>query len=55
VLISAPMVFFHWSIDAFVIGYVIVYGTGSLLYAECLYSLSRSLRSQASHPRSRAA
>jgi O-antigen/teichoic acid export membrane protein len=47
VLISAPMVLFHWSIDAFMIGYVIVYGAGSLLYAECFYSLSRSLRSRA--------
>lgn len=48
VLISALMMFFHWSMDAFMIGYVIVYGAGSLLYAECLYSLRQSLRSQ--HP-----
>jgi hypothetical protein len=46
VLISALTMFFHWSMDAFMISYVIVYGTGSLLYAQCLYSLTRSLRSQ---------
>jgi O-antigen/teichoic acid export membrane protein len=46
VLISALMMLFHWSMDAFMISYVIVYGAGSLLYAECLYSLSQSLRSQ---------
>ena len=47
-LISALMVLFHWRIDTFVIGYVIVYGAGSLLYAECLSALSRSLGNQAS-------
>jgi O-antigen/teichoic acid export membrane protein len=46
VFISTLMVLFHWSIDAFIVAYVVVYGTGSLLYAECLYSLSRSLRSK---------
>jgi O-antigen/teichoic acid export membrane protein len=45
VLISTLTALLHWSIDAFIIAYVIVYGAGSLLYAECLYSLSRSLRS----------
>jgi O-antigen/teichoic acid export membrane protein len=53
--ISVPMVIFHWSIDTFVIGYVIVYGSGSLLYAECLYSLGQSLRSLAGHRNSREA
>lgn len=42
-LISTLTVLFHWSSDAFIVAYVIVYGAGSLLYAECLYSLSRSL------------
>jgi O-antigen/teichoic acid export membrane protein len=42
VLISALMVLFHWSIDAFIVAYVVVYGVGSLLYAEFLYSLNRS-------------
>jgi O-antigen/teichoic acid export membrane protein len=37
VLISALMVLFHWSTDAFIVAYVVVYGAGSLLYAECLY------------------
>lgn len=46
VVISTLMVLFHWSIDAFILAYVIVYGAGSLLYAECLYSLSRSLRNE---------
>jgi O-antigen/teichoic acid export membrane protein len=46
VFISTLMVLFHWSIDAFIVAYVVVYGAGSLLYAECLYSLSRSLRSK---------
>jgi O-antigen/teichoic acid export membrane protein len=46
VLISALTILFHWSMDAFMIGYVIVYGAGSLLYAECFYSLCRTLRSQ---------
>jgi O-antigen/teichoic acid export membrane protein len=48
ILISVSTVLFHWSIDAFMVGYVIVYGAGSLLYAECFYALSRSLRRQAS-------
>ncbi|WP_312014544.1 hypothetical protein [Bradyrhizobium sp. AUGA SZCCT0283] len=43
-LISMLMVLFRWNIEAFIAAYVIVYGVGSLLYAECLYSLSRSLR-----------
>lgn len=47
-LISMLMVLCHWSIDAFLVAYVIVYGAGSLLYAECLYSLSRSLRNRTS-------
>ncbi|MBR1156016.1 hypothetical protein [Bradyrhizobium sp. JYMT SZCCT0428] len=42
-LISALMFLFHWSIDTFIVAYVCVYGAGALLYAECLYSLSRSL------------
>ncbi|HET7886753.1 MAG TPA: hypothetical protein VFL62_11045 [Bradyrhizobium sp.] len=46
VLISVSMALFHWSIDAFIVAYVIVYGAGSLLYAECFYSLNRSLRSR---------
>jgi O-antigen/teichoic acid export membrane protein len=54
-LISTPAVLFHWSMDTFVVGYVIVYGAGSLLYAECFYSLNRSLRSGLSHRRSREA
>ena len=49
VFISTPAVLFHWSNDTFVIGYVIVYGAGSLLYAECLYSLYRSLRNIGLH------
>ncbi|WP_407158550.1 hypothetical protein [Bradyrhizobium sp. STM 3557] len=49
VLISTLMVLFHWTIDTFIIGYVIVYGAGSLLYAECLYALARSLRSSGAH------
>jgi O-antigen/teichoic acid export membrane protein len=48
VFISTLMLLFHWSIDAFIVAYVVVYGAGSLLYAECLYSLSRSLRSKTS-------
>jgi O-antigen/teichoic acid export membrane protein len=46
VLISALMILFHWSVDAFIVAYVAVYGGGALLYAECLYSLNRSLRDQ---------
>jgi hypothetical protein len=42
-LISTLMVLFHWSIDTFIVAYVVVYGVGSLLYAECWYSLNRSL------------
>jgi O-antigen/teichoic acid export membrane protein len=53
VLISVLMVVFHWSIDAFIVAYVIVYGAGSLLNAECLYSLSRSLRRKTAHANSR--
>lgn len=45
VLISTLMVLFHWSIDAFIVAYVVVYGMGALLCAECWYALSRSLRS----------
>lgn len=41
VLISTLMVLFQWSSDAFTVAYVIVYGAGSLLYAECLSSLVR--------------
>jgi O-antigen/teichoic acid export membrane protein len=52
-LISALMVLFQWSTDVFMIGYVIVYGAGSLLYAECFYGLTRALRGQASRKRSR--
>jgi O-antigen/teichoic acid export membrane protein len=44
VLISVLMVLFHWTIDTFIVAYVIVYGAGSLLYAECLYALARSLQ-----------
>ncbi len=44
VLISTLMVLFHWSGDTFTVAYVIVYGAGSLLYAECLYSSIRSLQ-----------
>ena len=47
-LITALMVLFHWSIDAFIVAYVIVYGAGSLLYAECLYSSIRSLQNRRS-------
>lgn len=43
-LISALMVQFQWSTDAFIVAYVTVYGFGSLLYAECFYRLVRSLR-----------
>jgi O-antigen/teichoic acid export membrane protein len=46
ILISAAMVLFHWSLDAFMISYVIIYGAGSVLYAECLYALVQSLRSK---------
>ena len=46
VMISTLTIIFHWSIDAFIVAYVVIYGAGSLLYAECLYSLSRSLRSK---------
>jgi O-antigen/teichoic acid export membrane protein len=53
VLISTLMVLFHWSIDAFIVAYVVVYGAGSLLYAECLYSLSRALRSKNSRENAR--
>lgn len=49
VLISAAMVLFHWSLDAFMIGYVIIYGAGSVLYAQCLYALIQSLRSKNQH------
>lgn len=48
VLISTLTVLFQWSSDSFIVGYVIVYGAGSLLYAECLYSLGRSLRGRTS-------
>lgn len=51
VLASALMVLFQWRSDAFMVAYVIVYGAGSLLYAECLYSLIRSLRRGAARPR----
>jgi len=44
VMISTLTIIFHWSTDAFIVAYVVVYGAGTLLYAECLYSLSRSLR-----------
>jgi O-antigen/teichoic acid export membrane protein len=53
VFISTLMVLFHWSIDAFIVAYVVVYGAGSLLYAECLYSLSRALRSKNSRENAR--
>jgi O-antigen/teichoic acid export membrane protein len=53
VLISTLMVLFHLSIDAFIVAYVIVFGSGSLLYAECLYALSRSLRKKARYESSR--
>lgn len=43
VLISALMILFHWSVDTFIVAYVAVYGGGALLYAECLYSLNKSL------------
>ena len=46
VLVSALMVIFHWNLDTFIGAYVVVYGAGSLLYAECLYSLSRSLQNK---------
>ncbi len=46
VLISTLMVLFNWSIDTFIVAYVVVYGVGALLYAECWYSLNRSLRSK---------
>ncbi|MBR1227528.1 MULTISPECIES: hypothetical protein [unclassified Bradyrhizobium] len=49
VLISALMFLFHWSIDTFIVAYVFVYGVGALLFAECLYSLSRSLWEKSSH------
>ncbi|MBR1231869.1 hypothetical protein [Bradyrhizobium sp. AUGA SZCCT0182] len=49
VLISALMFLFHWSIDTFIVAYVCVYGGGALLYAACLYSLSRSLWEKSSH------
>jgi O-antigen/teichoic acid export membrane protein len=52
ILISTLMVLFHWTIDTFIVGYVIVYGAGSLLYAECLYALARSLRSSNAHKNS---
>ncbi len=50
-LISTLMVLFQWSSDAFIVAYVIVYGAGSLLYAECLSSLVRSLRSRTARAR----
>jgi O-antigen/teichoic acid export membrane protein len=43
-MISTLMVLFQWSSDTFTVAYVIVYGAGSLLYAECLYSSIRSLQ-----------
>lgn len=48
-LISTLMVLFQWSSDTFIVAYVIVYGAGSLLYAECLYSMIRSLRRRTAH------
>jgi hypothetical protein len=50
VLISTLMALFQWSSDAFV-AYVIVYAAGSLLDAECLYFLIRSLRSRTARAR----
>ncbi|MBR1155596.1 hypothetical protein, partial [Bradyrhizobium sp. JYMT SZCCT0428] len=40
-LISVLMFLFHGNIDTFIVAYVCVYGGGALLYAACLYSLSR--------------
>ena len=48
-LISALMFLFHWNVDTFIVAYVCVYGGGALLYAACLYSLSRSLWEKSSH------
>jgi O-antigen/teichoic acid export membrane protein len=44
VVVSALMIWLHWTVDAFIVAYVIVYGAGSLLYAQTLHSVSRSLR-----------
>lgn len=52
-LISVLMAAFHWSIDAFIVAYVIVYGAGALLNAECLYSLNRALRSRSARDNAR--
>jgi hypothetical protein len=43
-VISVLSVMSHWSIDAFISAYVVVYGAGSLLYAERLFALGRSLK-----------
>jgi O-antigen/teichoic acid export membrane protein len=51
-LIGTLMILFQWKMDTFIVSYVIVYGAGSLLYGECLYSLMNSLRSRTSHQRS---
>ena len=51
VLISTLTVLLQWSSDAFIVAYVIVYRAGSLLYAECIFSLIRSLRSRTSRAR----
>ncbi|MGJ4951802.1 hypothetical protein [Bradyrhizobium sp. HKCCYLS20291] len=42
--ISVLMLLFGWTTDTFIVAYVIVYGLGSLLYAQALYSVIRSLR-----------
>lgn len=52
VLVSTLMVLLHWTIDTFIVAYVIVYGAGSVLYAECLYSLSSSLRNKSAREKS---
>ena len=48
-VVSTLMAVLHWSTDVFIVAYVVVYGAGSLLYAECLYSLHRDLRRRTVH------
>jgi len=44
VVASVLMIVLHWTADTFIVAYVIVYGEGSLLYAQTLHSVSRALR-----------
>jgi hypothetical protein len=52
-VISTLMALHHWNTDAFIVGYVVVYGAGSLLYGECLYSLHKELQRRTAHEMSR--